>query len=102
MSKKIGVLVSSGYGAGWSTWGDPNSALDQELVAAIERNAPSEELERIADKNWPDQYKGGLYDCHVVWLDEGTLFRIDEYDGSESITLADEQEWQIAKNTKGE
>lgn len=93
----IGVLVSRGYGAGWSTWGDRNSALDKDLVAAFERKAPDEEITVIATKNWPDQYQGGLHDCEVVYLEEGTLFRINEYDGYESLETNTDIDWLVAK-----
>lgn len=95
--KKVGVLVSRGYGAGWSTWGRPEMALDQEIVEAIEAELPYERIEEISKRNWPDAYLGGLYQCKVVWLDEGTAFRIDEYDGAESIHFPDDYRWQVAK-----
>jgi hypothetical protein len=31
-----------------------------------------------------------------VWVEEGSAFRIDEYDGSESLELADKVDWTIA------
>jgi hypothetical protein len=97
MSKQIGVLVSSGYGSGWSTWNSPECALDQELVAAIEAKLPYEEIEEIAKRNWPYNYLGGLGDCYVEWVAEGTTFRIEEYDGAESICFLDSYSWQVAK-----
>jgi hypothetical protein len=97
MTKKIGVLVSTGFGAGWSTWNNPECALDQELVAAIEANLPAEQITAIAKRNWPNAYLGGLLDCDVKWVDEGTAFRIEEYDGAESIHFPDSYNWQIAK-----
>jgi hypothetical protein len=95
--KTIGVIVSGGYGAGWSTWGCPEMALDQELAQAIHNELPYEEIEQIAKRNWPNEYMGGLHQCHVEWLDEGTLFRIEEYDGSESLHFPDHYQWQVAK-----
>jgi hypothetical protein len=97
MTKKIGVLISTGFGAGWSTWNSPECALDQELVGAIEVNLPAEQIKAIAERNWPKAYLGGLLDCDVVWVDEGTAFRIEEYDGAESIHFPDGYSWQIAK-----
>ena len=95
MSDKIGIIYSSGFGAGWSTWGDSEQALDQELAHAIE-NLPCEEWVKVAEKNWPDAYKGGLDDCQVEWVEKGTAFSIEEYDGSESIEFADRKGWSIA------
>lgn len=96
MDGKVGVLVSQGYGAGWSTWNCPECAVDQELVQAFENNLSEDEIMAIAEKNWPDAYKGGLLDCSVVWVDKGTAFRITEYDGAESIEFADTMNWTIA------
>lgn len=94
--KKIGIIYSPGFGAGWSTWGCAEMALDQELAHAIE-NLDNSTVIEIANKNWPESYKGGLGDCVVEWVDEGTMFQIDEYDGSESINFASTFEWQVAK-----
>lgn len=97
MSKQIGILVSRGYGAGWSTWNSPECALDQELAAAIEAELPYEQIEEIAKRNWPTNYLGGLAKCEVEWVDEGTPFRIEEYDGNESIRFPSDYNWQVAK-----
>lgn len=95
MSDKIGIIYSPGFGAGWSTWGDSEQALDQELAYAIE-NLPYEEWVKVAEKNWPAAYKGGLDDCKVEWVEKGTAFSIEEYDGSEHIEFADRKSWSIA------
>lgn len=44
--KQIGIIVSGGFGAGWSTWGEPEMALDQELARAIEDKLPHEQIEQ--------------------------------------------------------
>lgn len=96
MSKMIGVLVSYGYGAGWSSWGNPLSCLDKDLVAAFERDASEEEILKIAKTNWPDQYAEGLMQCRVEYLPEGTAFRIDEYDGYESLEVISSIQYIVA------
>ena len=97
MSKQIGIIYSPGYGAGWSTWGDSAQALDQELASAIQDNEFYEVIEQIAKRNWPNAYLGGLSDCIVEWVDAGTQFIVDEYDGSESITFQEGHQWQVAQ-----
>jgi hypothetical protein len=92
MEDKIGIIYSPGFGAGWSTWGEPEQALDQELAHAIE-NLPREEWIKIAEKNWPDAYKGGLSDREVEWVEKGTAFSISDYDGSESIEFGSRKTW---------
>jgi hypothetical protein len=86
---KVAVLVSHGFGAGWSTWAEDNREamlFDPDLARAIEANEP---LEPIAERKYPDQYAGGLRNLCVQWLPIGTIFRIDEFDGSEAITTTE-------------
>ena len=87
---KVAVIVSPGFGAGWSTGGDPKSALDQTLAAAIEAERSAEEISEIADRNWPGQHQGGLSDATVVWMQRGQAFYIQERDGHESIVTVDD------------
>ena len=93
MTIKVGIIYSPGYGAGWSTWGEPEQALDQELALAIDKGH-WDEVTKIATKNWPDAYQGGLEDCVVCWVDKGTRFYIEEHDGSESLIF--EGTWMTA------
>ena len=91
------VLVSSGFGAGWSTWSGEYSALelatDSGLVELVESGAPlSQWYAYVADK-WPNAYTGGLEDVHVVEVAEGEYWRITEYDGSESLEPLDLDHW---------
>lgn len=95
MNDKIGIIYSPGFGAGWSTWGCEAMALDQELAHAIEEGN-KEKIAEIAENNWPEEYKGGLHDCVVEWVEKGTAFTINEYDGSESLELAERKSWSIA------
>jgi hypothetical protein len=45
---------------------------------------------------YPDLYSGGLDSLQIEWVPEGTVFRIHEYDGNESIEIKEELDWQIA------
>ena len=78
---QVGVAVSYGYGAGWSTWNDV-SALDKRYNELILNKKWDEAIE-LADKE--NHYIGGLTDCVIEWLDKGTVFDITEYDGSEGL-----------------
>ena len=87
---QIGVIVSSGFGAGWSTWNDHQSFLcmDKTLVEMKLNGASSEDAEKYAESQTGDSiYCGGWSDASVEWLDKGTAFTIEEYDGSESLRL---------------
>lgn len=95
-TKMIGVLVSGGFGAGWSTWGSKLSCLDKDLLAAFERHASKEEILKIAQTNWPEQCTGGLIQCKVEYVQEGTAFRITEYDGYESLEIISDIDYIVA------
>lgn len=87
---EVAVLVSRGFGAGWSTWnyGPKAEAMifDPEIVHAILDDNLGK-AEKIAEEKYPDTYKGGMKDLVVVWVLKGSRFEIREYDGSESLHI---------------
>ena len=95
---KVAVLISTGYGAGWSTWNteSPEMLFDPTLVQMVEADADMSELVAYAEKQWPNAYHGGLDELAVRWIAQGTEFRINEYDGSESIEVKNELDWIVA------
>jgi hypothetical protein len=93
---KVAVLVSPDYGAGWYSW-----HLNEELLydPSIVQWLESEEFDKIENYltlKYPNEYFGKLEDLTVVWIDQGTEFRITEYDGAESIELKDQTKWLVA------
>lgn len=82
---QVAVAVSIGFGAGWSTWNDA-SPLDKKYNELI-LNKKFDEAEELAKKD--GYYFGGLRDCIIKWLDVGTTFRINEYDGRETLEILD-------------
>ena len=70
--------------------------FDPTLVQMVEADADMSELVAYAEKQWPDAYHGGLDGLDVRWIDQGTEFRINEYDGSESIEVKNELDWIVA------
>ena len=100
---KVAVLVSPGFGAGWSTWAyrveedAPGFMMfDPTLVDMVERSASVEEIEAYVTAKHPGTYCGGADDLSIQWLPVGTAFRIHEYDGSESVEIRDDIQWTIA------
>ena len=98
---QVAVLISPGYGAGWSTWCDDNqretALFDKRLVEAVE--AGVEDIEPLAKEIFGDSnyfYCGGWRDIKIIWLPIGTRFRIDEYDGSETLRTLDSYETFVA------
>jgi len=96
--REVAVLVSCGFGAGWVTWGMPEEALfDPVMVDFVEENkVNSIECQEYMEKKWPEEYTGGANDLYVHWVREGSEFRIDEYDGAESLVLKSEDYWTTA------
>ena len=94
---KVAVLYSPGFGAGWYTWNlkHPEIVFDPMIVDLIE-NGDLDKLQNYVTVRYPDIYAGGLSDLTIKWIPEGTLFRIHEYDGSESVEIKEDLNWMIA------
>lgn len=90
----VAVLVSPGFGAGWSTWGDNQQRemllFDRRFVEAAE--AGTKDIEPLAKEIFGDNppYCGGWRDITIEWLPVGTRFCVEEYDGSESMRFVDD------------
>ena len=96
---KVAILYSPGFGAGWSTWayGDSEQAMamDRDLVDAFLEGGVNAVV-KVAAEKYPENYTGGADDLKVVWLPVGTKFRINEYDGSETLITLDEMRFFTA------
>lgn len=95
---KVAVLISPGYGAGWSTWNPGKTELlfDPTIVDLVLSEAEPEKIEAYIDLKYPEAYTGGVGDLIVKWVPEGAKFRINEYDGAESLVLESQVEWFVA------
>ena len=93
---RVAVLVSPGYGAGWYTWHYNEELLyDPSIVEWLEQdNMPK--IEAYLALKYKDEYFGGLEDLVVMWVPVGARFRIEEYDGAESLVLESEERWITA------
>lgn len=78
------VLVAHGFGAGFSTWLQPEAALDSRLIEAVQKGIVGDDLKNLMTKLG---YNTGIADYYVEIekVPKGTLFLIQEYDGAESI-----------------
>ena len=94
---KVAVLYSPGFGAGWYTWNYdyPEILFDPAIVKFVEKEKWAE-LDTYVTLKYPEIYKGGLMDLEVAWVPIGTEFKINEYDGAESVELKDEIGWLTA------
>lgn len=89
---KVAVLVSPGFGAGWSTWARTSTEeilFDPEVAQAV-LDGDLEKAEKIAEAKYPDFYAGGACQLEVEWLEQGTRFLVEEYDGSESLRFLED------------
>lgn len=96
---KVAILYSTGFGAGWYTWNRryPACQYHPKLVALVEKNASAKEIQAQAKMLFgEDFYTGGAADLTIAWLPVGTSYRIDEYDGAESIHVQSDSDWIIA------
>lgn len=95
---QVAILVSHGFGAGWSTWADKNSEkmlFDPDIVRAV-LDDDWEKVMKVAEEKYPDEYLGGLSDVTVYWMPIGSVFYIEEYDGAESVRERDDYKWLVA------
>lgn len=95
---KVAVLVSPGYGAGWSTW----ASSDEREAAKFDRRiveqvlAKNDDLERFVQQLGYTSYTGGLSSLEIEWVAPGEPFYIHEYDGYEDIRWRDSDGWTVA------
>lgn len=91
---KVAVLISPGFGAGWSTWNsghEPLFLFDRRFVEASEAGADVSTVEAIGKELTGDEYVCVLgWPVRIEWLPVGTPFNVEEYDGSESLRTADD------------
>lgn len=90
----VAVLISGGFGAGWSTWCSTDSQreamlFDSRLVDFVLSHG-AEGLGDYAESLGYDTYMGGADSVRVEWLEPGTRFLVEEYDGSESLRTFDD------------
>ncbi len=92
--RKVAVLISRGFGAGWYTWNTqyPDMIFDPGMADLVLKG-DLEQMRTYAELKWPDAYLGGLEDLTVEWVDQGQQIKIDEYDGSETIEYRDSNDW---------
>jgi hypothetical protein len=100
-SGEVAILYSPGYGAGWSSWASKHQEayliFDKSLVEAV-LAGDREKAARLAKEHFAGEsfYTGGAKSLEVRWLKPGTLFRIDEYDGAESVEVFSEDSYRRA------
>ena len=92
---KLAVLVSEGYGAGWYTWhGVEELLFDPVLVDMVLDDAGELAMRNYCEETYgTDNYYGGIDGLTVQFVTPGTKFRIEEYDGAETLVRAEDYNW---------
>ena len=101
---RVAVLVSPGFGAGWYSWHRNEDLLFDPFIAetliqcdeVFGETQINEITDYVTKTYGDDNYLGGLDQLAIVWLPVGTEFRIDEYDGAESLVVKEDEEWMIS------
>ena len=90
----VAVIYSPEFGAGWSTWNPkyPEILFDPAIVEFVEKDQ-SEELQVYVTLKYPGINDGGIVGLTIEWIPAGALFRVNEYDGAETIELRDRIKW---------
>jgi hypothetical protein len=99
---KVAVLVSHGFGSGWSTWAydsDPDvrdglmfDAVLVEYMLAGDCDAAAFSMPAISTV----PVTGGIENLTVYWVPQGEQFEITEYDGAESLRIISECKFHTA------
>ena len=101
---KVVVCYSPAYGAGWSSWKDEELQETLMFHPAI-INMILEGKEDLIDKQWLVDNLGkeyehvctyGVKNLTIEWVPQGSLVRINEYDGHESVEIYDNNNYFIA------
>jgi hypothetical protein len=90
---EVCVLVSYGYGAGFCSWNEEVSPFEPKIVAIVLAGqkhalADADPGEVAAWLGIDHVYLGGASGLQIEYLPLGTRFRIDEYDGAESLVTS--------------
>ncbi len=97
--KFTAVLISPDYGAGYSTWGY-GDCMDGELIKELLENVDNFNPNEVDSGTEIDvsDYMSSSFDSlfTICFVPVGTLFRVTEYDGSESIEYFSESDYYEA------
>jgi len=92
---KVAVAISSGFGAGWTTWNNGISPFEPKVIEMIRSGRQAEINEEWCERELglKDICCGGAEDLEIEWVPIGVKFSINEYDGSEFLYRDDELEY---------
>ena len=88
--QEVAIIISKGYGSGFSTWQSINDIeKEKSLAEPVAFNCPNAFFENLSDINKQSLEDNksiiDFEDLEVQWIPEDSAYRIDEYDGSETL-----------------
>ena len=115
MGTFLAVLVSAGFGAGWSTEGEQGLAVDSRLIdfllsrikydsskinehtrIKVGEIAKSKEFKELVLSLYPETYLNSVRHLYINFVPKGVFFQINEYDGFESINIFSPNDYFLA------
>jgi len=95
---KVAILYSPRHGAGWYSWhGIEELVYDPNIVDMVERGEDPDTIQKYCLEVYGKKsYFGGADQLQIFWLDQGTEFYIDEYDGAEIVVTKSIIKWLLA------
>jgi len=99
------VLISPGYGAGWSTWQHEVTSefatQYEPLIKAVEAGEDIDEdhpaikqyVEDVKEKFTDEIFLPTRINLDVRTIPDDAEYKVTVYDGNESLEVKDEQEW---------
>ena len=88
--QEYGILVSPGYGCGWSSWNTIRLAYDRKVIEywLTHKDSAFTEITAWLEQNgYPNVYVSysNWHNLVLEWIPVGMRWRVREYDGSETI-----------------
>mgnify|MGYP003289329356 CR=1 FL=1 len=101
---KVAVCYSPGFCEGWSSWADDDLKETLMFHPAIVNMILKDKVNQITKKwiihNLGEKYENvctlGLDGLDIEWVPQGSLVRINECDGSESVEIYNNNSYVIA------
>ena len=85
-NNKVAVLISPGFGAGFSTDNHSDMAVDHDLIDAFLKSDMTR-FKYIADEKYGAWYDGGDMRFKIEWVPMGCTFIVRNYDGNEYVEI---------------
>ena len=84
---KVAVIYSPGFGAGWSTWNHEHEEMMMfhKDIALLVESGVTGAAKVLAESLAPGDLYLGADTLELHWVAVGSQFKINEYDGSESV-----------------